>query len=214
MKTARNKQPLCPMKLHFRYYKREMGSDDYSIILPSPTFIPRNAKFKLIHTYIIQRASLSPDKINKYFNTDTSACPRCHQTDADLLHVLWSCPSLQTYWREVTNALMKSTKTQIAFTCEVCILGLYVRTKKMKVNSRFKDLGLIVAKRLITRRWKNPTPPTALSWEKSLVVWAWSESIALQREETAGLRKNPIAQSWDQLLQALQKDGDDAVALD
>lgn len=110
-------QPMTKLREHWTVDRgRPWTEKEWSTILASSTYIPRNAKFRLIHTYIVQRAYLSPDKINKYFNITTSACPRCHQVDADLLHMIWSCTSLQTYWCGVADALTRSTKMQLAFT--------------------------------------------------------------------------------------------------
>lgn len=93
---AHTLQPMVKLRMYWETDRGRPGSEkEWSIILASSTLISRNAKFKLIHTYIIHRAYLSPDKINKYFNIATSTCPRCHQIDANLLHMLWSCPPLK-----------------------------------------------------------------------------------------------------------------------
>ncbi|KAJ1177172.1 hypothetical protein NDU88_002434 [Pleurodeles waltl] len=56
--------------------------------------IPRNSRFCLIQFYIVHRAYLTLARVNKYFARQDAACPRCCSVGADLLHMLWSCPSL------------------------------------------------------------------------------------------------------------------------
>ncbi|KAJ1135695.1 hypothetical protein NDU88_002130 [Pleurodeles waltl] len=53
---------------------------------------------------------------------------------------------------------------------------------------RFTDLGLITAKRLITRKWKSTDPPAEQAWKYSFEVWAGAEGVALKREDALGLR--------------------------
>lgn len=60
-----------------------------------------NARFQLIHFYTLHRAYLTPVQIHKYFHTDAARCPRCSSEEAELIHMLWSCSKLGTYWEEV-----------------------------------------------------------------------------------------------------------------
>ena len=173
---------------------------EWTQILESPTKVPRNARFKLIQFYIIHRAYLTPEKINRYFHKTDATCPRCDKLDADLLHMFWYCPRVRQYWLEITTKLSHCTERQVTHTWEMCILGLMHRDKKHKATSRFIDLGLLTAKRLITKRWKSPEPPSATAWAMSMTNWAQAESAALHTEDTNKLRKYPIAENWDAIL--------------
>lgn len=179
---------------------RQWTDKEWQRLLAGATYIPRNSRFKLIQTYIIHRAYLTPNKTHQYFSVAESVCPRCRHLHADLLHMLWSCPELQTYWHTVAETLTRSTGIEVALTWEVCILSLCKRTKTNKTQTRFCDLGLITATRLITKTWTRAEPPQIPHWHKSLDCWARAESVALHREETAGLRTFPIAQTWDNIL--------------
>lgn len=46
--------------------------------------------------------------------------------------------------------------------------------------------------------------PTLIAWRQSLLVWARAESVALRTKDTLGLRKSPIAASWDAILHNVQ----------
>ena len=162
--------------------------------------MPRNARFKLIQFYIIHRAYLTPEKINRYFHKADAACPHCNRPDVDLLHMFWYCPRIRQYWLEIMTKLSHSTERQIAHAWEACILGLLYRDKKHKAISHFIDLGLLSAKRLITKRWKSPESPATTAWATSLIIWAQAESAALHREETKKLCKYPTAEKWDAIL--------------
>ncbi|KAJ1162460.1 hypothetical protein NDU88_002928 [Pleurodeles waltl] len=75
-----------------------------------------------------------------------------------------------------------------------------------RAAARFLDLGLITAKRLITRRWKSSDPPVERAWKSSFEVWAGAEGVALAREDALGLRKYPLplSVSWEAMLACLR----------
>ncbi|KAJ1135334.1 hypothetical protein NDU88_001774 [Pleurodeles waltl] len=72
--------------------------------------------------------------------------------------------------------------------------------KKLKVTSRFLDLGLVVAKHLITRKWQVPEPPTYEAWAHSISFWASAEYTVLRHEDTLALRKYPLETQWKLML--------------
>lgn len=90
--------PLTSLRAHWDADLRQPVIDrEWDSMLESPTRIPRNARFRLIQYYIIHEAYLMPELINKYFDRNDACCARCGEIGADLLHLLWSCPVIQTY---------------------------------------------------------------------------------------------------------------------
>ncbi|KAJ1160868.1 hypothetical protein NDU88_001358 [Pleurodeles waltl] len=65
--------------------------------------------------------------------------------------------------------------------------------KKLKATTCFLDLGLIVGKRLVTRKWRSPELPTNEAWIRSFSVWAGAEYTALRHEDAMWLRKYTLA---------------------
>ena len=177
---------------------------EWELALMSPTNVPRNARLKLIQFYTLHRAYLTPGKINKYFTRTDAACPRCGQSDAELVHVLWSCPTIQLYWDQVLSRLSSCTGREIPRTDTCCLLLTMRRGREFRAMTRFIDLGLLLAKRLLTRGWKAPVPPHIDAWVNSVRAWAQAESTTLHTEELRGLRKFPIAECWDKMLADLE----------
>lgn len=140
---------------------------------------------------------MTPATFNRIFNRTDAQCLRCGLGGGDLIHMLWACHKLTTYWEIITTHLAQCTDRTLQWNWEICLLGLYRRQKKHKVTNRFIDLGLIVAKRLITKRWKAPDPPPARAWYHSMICWAQAESVALQRQDAIGIRKTPLAVAWE-----------------
>ncbi|KAJ1163576.1 hypothetical protein NDU88_004034 [Pleurodeles waltl] len=96
----------------------------------------------------------------------------------------------------MVGCLSECVSRPVPFTWESCILGLFPRDTRNRAAARFLDLGLITAKRLITRRWKSSDPPVERAWKSSFEVWAGTEGVALAKEDALGLRKYPLSVSW------------------
>lgn len=125
----------------------------------------RNARFQLVHFFILHRAYLTPAKINRLFKINTAMCPRCNTLGADFSHMMWGCPQLGTYWEEVVALLQDITTRDIKLTIGLCLLHWFPHTTKNKVTSKFIDLGLLLAKREITLHWKAQKDPSFRRWQ-------------------------------------------------
>ncbi|KAJ1123080.1 hypothetical protein NDU88_001553 [Pleurodeles waltl] len=111
---------------------------------------------------------------------------------------------LGRFWGAVVGCLSECVSRPVQFIWESCILGLFPRDARNRAAARFLDLGLITAKRLITRRWKSSDPPFERAWKSSFEVWAGAEGVALAREDALGLRKYPLSISWEAMLVCLR----------
>ncbi|KAJ1185667.1 hypothetical protein NDU88_002457 [Pleurodeles waltl] len=63
--------------------------------------------------------------------------------------------------------------------------------------------GFLLAKRLITRKWRSPDPPSYEAWVQSLTVWARAECTVLRHEDVLGLCKYPLTSQWELMLMDL-----------
>ncbi|KAJ1142952.1 hypothetical protein NDU88_009264 [Pleurodeles waltl] len=104
----------------------------------------------------------------------------------------------------VVDCLSECTTRRVPFTWEECVLELFPRGERHRAEVRFTDLGLIMAKRLVTRRWKSSGPPSGQAWKCSFEVWAGAEGVALKREDVLGLRKYLLSDSWEEMLLRLR----------
>ncbi|KAJ1169437.1 hypothetical protein NDU88_001330 [Pleurodeles waltl] len=102
------------------------------------------------------------------------------------------------------GCLSECVSRPVRFTWESCILGLFPRNTRNGAAARFLDLGLLPAKRLISRWWKSSDPPVVRAWKSSFEVWAGAEGVALVREDALGLRKYPLSISWEVMLACLR----------
>lgn len=100
--------------------------------------VSKNACFKLISYYVPHRAYLTPGCINKYFHLADAACPRCGEAGVELLHMLWSCPSLKNVWKESTRIADAVIVKEVPASPGHCLLSYFPHTSKTKVTIDFK----------------------------------------------------------------------------
>ena len=86
--------------------------------------VSRNTRFKLLQFFVLNRAHLTPQKINKIFPPAQATFPRCHSPTADIQHRIWSCPSLHVYWTAVRTHLGQTMGLSLPAEWGTCALGL------------------------------------------------------------------------------------------
>ena len=192
---------------------KEIPDEDWVRILEYPQKISRNTRLKYLQFNYVHQTYLTPSKITAIYGGEVRKCPRCGSIEADFVHMVWSCPHTGMYWERVTSKLQQLLHRAVPCTLEACILGLFSRPKPKKVGNRFIDLALALAKRQISLNWKAAHGPQISKWELDLMRWGKAEEQALRREETRGIRKNPVASLWAEVMHSVEfpdsEDSDD-----
>ncbi|KAJ1093076.1 hypothetical protein NDU88_006185 [Pleurodeles waltl] len=140
-------------------------------------------------------------RLQSIYGGEPRACPRCRAWNADLRHMVWGCPTLGVYWAEVKARLNLTLDRSLPVTLEVSLLGLLVRKPTKKVGNRFIDLSLVLAWRRIAITRKTPEGPGLTTWVHEVTCWAGVEERTLRREESQGLRRQPIAHLWAEIME-------------
>lgn len=139
---------------------------DWATLLEYLKKVSRSSRFKCIQFSILQRAYLILYKLAQTFPVASSECLNCQLVGDNLLHMLWSCPSLANYWVDASASLSALTGLSYWEVPAGCLLGLHPRPLGSKVELRFTDPALLLAKRQITRCWKSPQAPQPNQWHK------------------------------------------------
>ncbi|KAJ1201875.1 hypothetical protein NDU88_005679 [Pleurodeles waltl] len=84
------------------------------------------------------------------------------------------------------------------------LLGHFSQSKNRKVTSRFAGLVLLLAKRLLTRRWKAATASSVAQWRAEVGEWGLAEGTALHWEEYRVMKQRPITLESDTLLESFK----------
>ena len=110
---------------------------------------------------ITLRWYLTPVIVSKFDPQTPAACWRRCPTSVrgDIFHILWSCPKLTVYWAGIFNIISDLTQTRVAPDPALAILSLGI--DRFSFNLRRTITHLLLAARLsITRKWKDPDPPS------------------------------------------------------
>lgn len=113
--------------------------EEWQNILKRAPMVSLSSTQCLSQLFIIYRTYRTPVKLYKWRRRETSDCPRCKQPQTDLLHMLWKCPKLVRYWREVVSTINGAYNSQIELDPKICLLGylneeLYPREMSISIG--------------------------------------------------------------------------------
>lgn len=120
--------------------------------------------------------------------------------------MFWDCVGLGGYWKEVVELLNHITERTLTPDMGLCLLLWFPHTARMKITSKFIDLGLILAKREITMYWKSVKGASVVRWRAGFLRWARSEgTLRLQQARRSNNDKAlEAAWAWEALVVSLQ----------
>lgn len=52
---------------------------------------------------------LSPRRLHNINTMQDPRCPRCQYMEADFIHMVWRCPTIEDYWTGVVEQLSRVT---------------------------------------------------------------------------------------------------------
>ena len=118
---------------------------------------------------IYTRFFITPKIQSKFKTSNSSECWRnCGENNADHSHVFYFCPSLNTFWKLITNSISNIFQINQVPEPKCFILGV---TPDELISERDKYLFRILriaAMKQITRNWLKPTPPSFKNWKSNI----------------------------------------------
>ncbi len=80
-----------------------LSDEDWSRICRNCKTVSRNLGVRLIQFKILNRFYWTPSRLFRLGLKDSAKCWKCEREDGDLMHALWSCSEIQTFWLMVHN---------------------------------------------------------------------------------------------------------------
>ena len=96
--------------------------DWHDLLECSQTFLI-STKHRLMQFNIFNRTYYTPHRLHKIFNNVSPNCQRCKITDGNLLHMLWSCPCLEEFWKYIIRTTSEVVGCDIMPDPRIWILG-------------------------------------------------------------------------------------------
>lgn len=131
-------------------------------------------QFKVVHRAHISKAKLS------CIYPDVDPCyDKCRISKASLIHMFWSCPSLEKYWKEVFQTLSLILYCNLEPNPLVAVFGTTGDDNtSFSPNKRHTiAFASLLARRAILLRWKDSAPPTHAQWLKDIMSCLKLEKI-------------------------------------
>lgn len=140
---------------------------------------------------ILTRWYNTPAKIHKIFPSSSDRCWRCQNDRGTILHIFWTCPLLERFWRTVQNTIQKFTDRQIANDPAFFLLHAAHSSSKVYKKSLIRHL-LDAAKACIPLMWKSTQPPSVGTWVRKVEDIKTMEDLIL----TARHQNELFSRTW------------------
>lgn len=105
----------------------------------------------------------TPALLHKFKHTIPDACWRCQEDCSTLIHIWWSCPLIQTLWKEVHQLTSRITSYEIAFT-PVQFLLHHSSTRQNSFHQSLMMHLINAAKQCVPIHWKSQNVPSIKEW--------------------------------------------------
>lgn len=119
---------------------------------------------RLIQIKLLHRVYHTPIRLHKIYPDRNPCCTRCLVQLGTLLHMLWECPKIQPFWREVFDLINVKLDLPIPMSPELALLGIPDDNQRSHHSKPLISYLLFYAKKVIICKWSSPDPPTLSSW--------------------------------------------------
>ncbi len=125
------------------------------------------ARHCLLQFKVVHRTHISKTKLSKFYPDVDPYCDKCKTEEASLIHMFWTCPSLEKFWREVFQTLSLIVSLDIEPDPLVALFGTMGGETDVRLTParrRTLSFASLLARRAILLRWKDAAPPTHAQW--------------------------------------------------
>ena len=150
---------------------------DWHYLLEQAHTILISTKHRQIQFNILHRTYYTPYRLHKIDSNISPRCQRCKVMKRDLLHMLWNCPVLEEFWKQIIALTSKIIGHQIEQDPKLWILG---DTSSANVNYYQKYFILLAStavKKCILINWKSEDSPSLRHWINELLSYCTPEKI-------------------------------------
>lgn len=107
---------------------------------------------------ILNRWYLTPYRLSKIYPSTFNLCWRCNDQTGNLLHILWNCKSLQSFWNSITSFIADLTGILNKLNPATALLGINLDIYPKEFRTIVFHT-LIAARLAISSLWKSSNAP-------------------------------------------------------
>ena len=129
------------------------------------------ARHCLLQFKVVHRTHISKLKLSRYYPDVDPYCDKCKREEASLIHMFWTCPSLEKYWREVFQTLSLIVGLDMEPNPLIALFGTTddVNVRLTPAKRRTLSFASLLARRALLLRWRNAAPPTHAQWLRDVM---------------------------------------------
>ena len=146
-------------------FNMSFTDEEWSLILRNMKKMSRELKTRLIQFKILHRVYWTPSRLHRVGLRDDAGCWRCNDEEGTLVHMLWGCPAVQEFWRNVRDYIQTILTVDIPFAPTLYVLGHPAALEELSpYDAEWVQTVLMLGRKLIVMKWKDPIAPTAAQW--------------------------------------------------
>jgi len=157
---------------------RPLSDDTWNCVLKQVHSSSMCARHSLIQFKVVHRAHISKVKLAQMFPGTSPMCNRCQCAEGTLIHMFWTCPKLECYWRSIFHTFSVVLQHRLEPEPMVALFGVAPEDVGLP-SSMCKVLAFssLLARRAILLKWKDPLPPTHTQWIRDIMSCLCLEKI-------------------------------------
>ncbi|KAJ1205837.1 hypothetical protein NDU88_001262 [Pleurodeles waltl] len=153
-------------------------------------------RLRLIQTYFLHAAYLTPDKLHRAGLRSSAECTRCGSPTADFFHMVWACPIIAAYWGAVVQEISGVLQEEVERLPVPLLLGVMGDIGLRRSDRTFLGVACLVAKRDIMTEWKAKNAPTLTKWRRGVDWCAQREKLIYEARGCLN-KHNKIWGRWE-----------------
>ncbi len=155
-----------------------LSDDTWNCVLKQVHSSSMCARHSLIQFKVVHRAHISKVKLAQMFPGTSSLCNRCQCAEGTLIHMFWTCPKLEHFWRSIFNTLSVVLQCRLEPEPLVAMFGVAPEELQLSASMcKILAFSSLLARRAILLKWKNPLPPTHIQWIRETMSCLYLEKI-------------------------------------
>lgn len=145
-----------------------LEDQDWTEAVAAPRGAAIAMRLRLIQFNYLHRVYFTRMRLWKAGLIDSQICLRCERAEGTLLHTVWTCLSLDRFWRGVFACLSEVLSWDLARSPKLALLHIMEGVGGNVHKRHLLLLGLTLAKRGIARAWKAQRAPPISAWKNGL----------------------------------------------